>query len=85
MYSIAWVDVRKEPVILSHPDMGERYFTFEIADMSSDNFAYVGKRTTGPKADSFAIVGSRAGWRGPPRTDGRCSRKSLRRAVAASA
>src|SRR5450759_3541462 len=40
MYSVAWLDVRKEPVILSHPDMGERYFTFEIAGMSSDNFAY---------------------------------------------
>jgi hypothetical protein len=62
MYSIAWVDVRKEPVILSHPDLGERYFTFEIADMSSDNFAYVGTRTTGPKANSFAIVGP--GWKG---------------------
>jgi len=62
LYSAAWVDVSKEPVILSHPDMGERYFTFEIADMSSDNFAYVGKRTTGPKAGNFAIVGP--GWKG---------------------
>lgn len=62
LYSIAWVDVRKEPVILSHPDMGERYFTFEIASIDSDNFAYVGKRTTGGKAGSFAIAGP--GWKG---------------------
>ena len=55
MYSIAWLDLRKEPIILSHPDMGDRYFTFEIAEMSSDNFAYVGKRVTGSKAGSFAI------------------------------
>jgi hypothetical protein len=62
MYSVAWLDVRKEPVILSHPDMGERYFTFEIAGMSSDNFAYAGKRTTGSKAGNFAIIGP--GWKG---------------------
>jgi hypothetical protein len=66
MYSVAWLDVGAEPIILSHPDMGERYFTFEIAGMDSDNFAYVGMRTTGSAAGSFAIVGP--GWDGelPP-------------------
>lgn len=62
LYSIAWVDVSKEPLILSHPDMGSRYFTFELADIDSDNFAYVGTRTTGGKAGSFAIVGPQ--WKG---------------------
>lgn len=62
LYSIAWVDVGKEPVILTHPDMGDRYFTFELACLDSDNFAYVGKRTTGGKAGSFALVGP--GWKG---------------------
>lgn len=57
LYSIAWVDLAAEPVILSHPDMGERYFTFELACLDSDNFAYVGKRTTGGRAGSFALVG----------------------------
>lgn len=57
LYSIAWLDLSKEPVILSHPDMGERYFTFELIGIDSDNFAYVGQRTTGAKAGSFAIVG----------------------------
>lgn len=66
LYSIAWVDVSKEPIVLSHPDMGERYFTFQLACLDSDNFAYVGKRTTGGAAGSFAIVGP--GWEGtlPP-------------------
>src|SRR5262249_15010193 len=54
--------VGAEPIILSHPDMGERYFTFELTGISSDNFGYVGQRTTGPKAGSFAIVGP--GWQG---------------------
>lgn len=62
LYSMAWVDVGKEPVILSHPDMADRYFTFELACMDSDNFAYVGKRTTGNKAGNFAIVGPN--WKG---------------------
>ena len=62
LYSMAWVDVSKEPFILSHPDMGNRYFAFELASIDSDNFDYVGKRTTGEKAGSFAIVGP--DWKG---------------------
>jgi hypothetical protein len=61
-YSISWLDVSKEPIILSHGDMGTRYFTFEIASFNSDNFAYVGARTTGSKAGNFAIVGKN--WKG---------------------
>jgi len=57
LYSIAWLDVGKEPVILSHPDMGERFITFEIASMTSDNFDYAGSRATGSKAAHFAITG----------------------------
>jgi len=62
VYSLAWLDLRDEPVILSHPDMGERYFTFQLAGFSSDNFDYVGQRTTGTAAGDFAIVGP--GWEG---------------------
>lgn len=62
LYSIAWLDVGKEPVILSHEDIGDRYFTFEIASMDSDNFAYVGSLSTGSQAGDFAIVGRN--WKG---------------------
>jgi hypothetical protein len=62
MYSISWVDLSQEPVILSHPDMGDRYFTFQLAAMTSDNFDFVGRRTTGSKAGHFALVGP--GWTG---------------------
>lgn len=66
LYSLAWVDLSKEPVVLSHPDMGERYFTFELMAFTSDNFDYVGQRATGSKAGAFAIRGP--GWEGelPP-------------------
>jgi hypothetical protein len=62
LYSMAWVDVSREPIILSHPDMGNRYFTFELASIDSDNFAYVGQRTTGGNAGNYAIVAP--GWQG---------------------
>lgn len=62
LYSVTWLDVGKEPIILSHGDLGDRYFTFEIASMNSDNFAYVGASTTGSKAGSFAILGR--DWKG---------------------
>src|SRR6266699_1597132 len=60
--SLAWVDVSREPVILSHPNMGNRYFTFELMAFSSDNFGYVGQRSTGSGAGHFAITGP--GWKG---------------------
>ena len=66
LYSLAWLDLCDEPVILSHPDMADRYFSFELTGFSSDNFDYVGQRTTGSQAGHFAITGP--GWRGdlPP-------------------
>ena len=62
LYSVTWLDLSKEPIILSHGNMKDRYFTFEIASMTSDNFAYVGTRTTGSDAGNFAIVGP--DWQG---------------------
>ena len=62
LYSMSILDLKKEPIILTVPDTGDRYYTFEFASMSSDNFAYVGKRTTGIKAGHYAIVGP--DWKG---------------------
>ena len=62
LYSLAWLDLTEEPVVLSHPDMGERYFTFELMGFTSDNFDYIGQRTTGPRAGDFAIAGP--AWQG---------------------
>ena len=62
LYSRAWIDVGPEPIILSVPEILDRYHTFEIAGFDSDNFAYVGTRTTGGRAGHFAIVGPN--WNG---------------------
>ena len=74
LYSIAWLDLGPEPIVLSHPDMGERYFTFEVIGIDSDNIDYVGQRTTGSKPGNFAIVGP--DWDGdlPSDVDGSIAR-----------
>ncbi len=66
LYTQAWFDVAKEPWIVSVPDMGDRYFLLPMLDGWTDVFAAPGKRTTGGKAQTFAITGP--GWTGtlPP-------------------
>jgi hypothetical protein len=67
LYSWGFFDLSKEPIVVANPDMGERYFTFELADMYAANFGYIGKRTTGSKAGAFLIVGPN--WKGQKPTN----------------
>lgn len=62
LYTTAWVDVSKEPWILSIPDMKGRYFLFPMLDGWTNVFQVPGKRTTGTKAQKYAITGP--GWTG---------------------
>jgi len=62
LYSIVWFDVSKEPVIISVPDTTDRYYMLPMLDMWTDVFAAPGTRTSGSKANNFAIVGP--GWEG---------------------
>jgi hypothetical protein len=57
LYSFAWLDLSKEPLVLSVPDTHGRYYLMPILDAWTDVFASPGKRTTGTKAGDFAIVG----------------------------
>ncbi len=56
VYSVAWIYVGDEPVILSHPDMGERNFSFHLSGYTSDVFDVVSQRATGAAAGHYAIV-----------------------------
>jgi uncharacterized protein (TIGR03000 family) len=62
LYSSAWLDLGKEPYILSLPDEGDRYFLMPMLSGWTDVFAVPGTRTTGTKAQKYALTGP--GWKG---------------------
>jgi hypothetical protein len=67
LYSIAWLDLAREPVLLSLPET-RRYHVFQLLDMWTDVFASIGTRTTGNDSRTFAIVGPE--WIGGGLPDG---------------
>lgn len=62
LYSTAWIDVSQEPYILSLPDEHDRYYLMPMLSGWTDVFEVPGKRTTGTKAQKYAITGP--GWKG---------------------
>ncbi len=57
LYSSAWLDLTAGPVTATLPDVGQRYFSLQLMDMYTNNFAVLGTRTTGSAAAKFTIVG----------------------------
>lgn len=62
LYSIAWLDLSTEPMVLSVPEMGPRYYLMPMLDAWTNVFASPGTRTTGGGEHDFVIVGPT--WRG---------------------
>jgi hypothetical protein len=57
LYSTAWLDLTKEPMVLSLPETKGRYYVFPMLDGWTNVFSSVGKRTTGTGKENFAIIG----------------------------
>ena len=62
LYTTAFFDVGKEPWVVSVPDMKGRYCLFPLLDGWTTVFQVPGKRTTGTRAQTYAITGP--GWKG---------------------
>ncbi len=62
-YCMFWMDLRAEPLVLSVPEMdANRYYSFQLIDLYTHNFAYVGSLTTGSEAGRYLLAGP--GWDG---------------------
>jgi len=62
-YSFLALDLRTEPFVLTVPPIEEnRYFSIQLIDLYTHNFAYIGSRTTGNDGGEFLIAGP--GWQG---------------------
>ncbi|MDE1191009.1 MAG: DUF1254 domain-containing protein [Arachidicoccus sp.] len=61
-YSIAFLDLSSDPVIIETPDTKGRYFVIPFLDAWTNNFELIGKRTTGTKAQNLFVSGPN--WKG---------------------
>jgi hypothetical protein len=66
-YSVAWMDLRAEPIVLSVPAVdSKRYYSVMLCDGNTYNYGYIGSRATGSEAGAYMVVGP--DWKGaaPP-------------------
>jgi len=62
LYSVAWLDLSEQPVVLSVPDTQGRYYVMPLMDSATNVFATIGKRETGTQAGDYVITGPN--WEG---------------------
>jgi len=56
-YGNGVLDLRAEPVIFKVPEANNRYYVFQLASQTTDNFDYIGTRSRGSKAGVYAVTG----------------------------
>src|SRR5947208_846990 len=63
LYSIAWLDLAEQPIVLGLPEMGRRYYLMQCLDAWTNVFATPGTRSTGGEPQELAFMGPN--WEGP--------------------
>jgi len=62
-YSVLWLDLRAEPMVLSVPAVDKsRYYTVQLCDGNTFNYGYIGSRATGNGPGDYLVVGP--DWKG---------------------
>jgi len=62
-YSILWMDLRAEPMVLSVPAVEKnRYYSVMLTDGNTFNYGYIGSRATGSEAGDYLVAGP--DWKG---------------------
>ncbi len=62
LYSWAWVDLSKEPLIMTHPAISARYYSVQFVDAYSTVFHAISNVNFGEKAGTFILTGP--SWKG---------------------
>jgi hypothetical protein len=57
LYSNAWIDLRRGPVVITVPPQTGRYFVLELLDTYTNNFHNIGTRNVPAQGGRFALLG----------------------------
>ncbi len=79
LYSIAHLDLSHGPIVIGHPRMGERYYSFELLDPYTNVIDIPGLREDGGKAGSFVVKWKGHGGKGKKPKGARVIRSKYRR------
>src|SRR3974390_1233810 len=62
-YSMALLDLRAEPFVLCMPEIEKsRYYDVQLVDLYTNNYGYMGSRSTGNGASCYLVAGPE--WKG---------------------
>ena len=57
-YCMFWMDLRSEPLVMTVPEVkDDRYYSVQLIDLYTHNFAYIGTRVNNNSAGSYLLVG----------------------------
>lgn len=62
-YCMFWCNLQTEPVVFTVPEVpSNRYYSFQLIDLYTHNFFYIGSLTTGSKSGNYLIASDH--WKG---------------------